>query len=134
MIAFVGGDITVDEPTEIDDLAEQYDAAESERMQAGALPASASPIALRFPTPGRSTAVVRASMPPMFSPPSGCATATQAMRRRRSEPVDRGESAASMTASNDDRNGAFDIILSAQTRDRDGDVLKSNEWKQPLPQ
>jgi hypothetical protein len=30
-------------------------------------------------------------------------------------------------------NGAFDIILSAQTKDRDGDVLKSEEWKTPLP-
>lgn len=30
-------------------------------------------------------------------------------------------------------NGEFDIILSAQTRDRDGDVLRSDEWKLPLP-
>jgi hypothetical protein len=30
-------------------------------------------------------------------------------------------------------NGAFDIILSAQTQDRDGDVLNSDEWKTPLP-
>lgn len=31
-------------------------------------------------------------------------------------------------------NGTFDIILSAQTRDRDGDVFKADEWKQPLPE
>lgn len=30
-------------------------------------------------------------------------------------------------------NGAFDLILSAQTEDRDGDTLKSDEWKMPLP-
>lgn len=31
-------------------------------------------------------------------------------------------------------NGTFDVILSAQSKDRDGDVLKSDEWKQPLPE
>ncbi len=30
-------------------------------------------------------------------------------------------------------NGAFDIILSAQTKDRDGDTLTADEWKMPLP-
>jgi hypothetical protein len=30
--------------------------------------------------------------------------------------------------------GSFDIILSAQTRDRDGDVFKASEWKTPLPE
>ena len=29
--------------------------------------------------------------------------------------------------------GAFDIILSAQTKDRDGDTLTADEWKMPLP-
>lgn len=31
-------------------------------------------------------------------------------------------------------NGEFDVILSAQTLDRDGDILKSDEWKLPLPE
>lgn len=31
-------------------------------------------------------------------------------------------------------NGAFDVILSAQSLDRDGDELKSHEWQQPLPE
>lgn len=30
-------------------------------------------------------------------------------------------------------NGAFEVILSAPTRDRDGDTLQPDEWKQPLP-
>lgn len=30
-------------------------------------------------------------------------------------------------------HGTFDVILSAQTKDRDGDVLKSDGWKTPLP-
>lgn len=30
-------------------------------------------------------------------------------------------------------NGAFDVILSAPTKDRDGDTLQPDEWKQPLP-
>lgn len=33
----------------------------------------------------------------------------------------------------DDANGSFDVILSAQTKDRDGDVLKQEDWKTPLP-
>lgn len=32
-----------------------------------------------------------------------------------------------------DPNGEFDVILSAQTLDRDGDILRSEEWKTPLP-
>jgi hypothetical protein len=32
-----------------------------------------------------------------------------------------------------DPNGEFDVILSAQTLDRDGDTLLGDEWKQPLP-
>lgn len=31
-------------------------------------------------------------------------------------------------------NGTFDIILSSQSLDRDGDVFKSSEWKMPLPE
>jgi hypothetical protein len=31
-------------------------------------------------------------------------------------------------------SGEFDVILSAQTEDRDGDVLASDEWKTPLPE
>jgi hypothetical protein len=34
----------------------------------------------------------------------------------------------------DSDTGSFDIILSAQTRDRDGDVFKASEWKTPLPE
>ncbi|MGC5248193.1 hypothetical protein ACPXB3_14875 [Gordonia sp. DT219] len=30
--------------------------------------------------------------------------------------------------------GEFDIVLSAQSKDRDGDVLTKDGWKQPLPQ
>ncbi len=30
-------------------------------------------------------------------------------------------------------SGAFEVILSAPTLDRDGDTLHSDEWKQPLP-
>lgn len=33
----------------------------------------------------------------------------------------------------DHPNGAFDVILSAESLDRDGDTLKRDEWKQPLP-
>lgn len=32
-----------------------------------------------------------------------------------------------------DPNGEFDVILSAQTLDRDGDTLLGDEWKTPLP-
>lgn len=31
-------------------------------------------------------------------------------------------------------NGSFDVILSAPTLDRDGETLKPDEWKQPLPE
>lgn len=30
-------------------------------------------------------------------------------------------------------HGTFDVILSAQSKDRDGDTLLSDEWQQPLP-
>lgn len=33
----------------------------------------------------------------------------------------------------DTPNGTFDVILSAETLDRDGDTLLRDEWKQPLP-
>lgn len=33
----------------------------------------------------------------------------------------------------DSATGKFDVILSAETRDRDGDELKRDQWKQPLP-
>jgi len=32
-----------------------------------------------------------------------------------------------------DDNGGFDMILSNSTRDRDGDVLRPEQWVQPLP-
>ncbi len=44
---------------------------------------------------------------------------------------------ASIQPASDDEtseNGSFDVILSAQTLDRDGDTLKSDEWKTPLPE
>jgi hypothetical protein len=31
-------------------------------------------------------------------------------------------------------NGAFEVILSAPTQDRDGETLRSEEWQQPLPE
>lgn len=37
------------------------------------------------------------------------------------------------TIEDESPNGSFDVILSAQTKDRDGDTLKSDGWKQPLP-
>lgn len=39
----------------------------------------------------------------------------------------------SVTADDDGENGSFDIVLSAQSTDRDGDTLTSSGWKQPLP-
>lgn len=47
------------------------------------------------------------------------------------------KAAASIAPASDDADtetGAFDVILSAQTLDRDGDVLSSDEWKTPLPE
>lgn len=47
------------------------------------------------------------------------------------------KAAATVSAVEDDAqypHGAFDIILSAQSLDRDGDTLKSSEWKTPLPE
>lgn len=46
------------------------------------------------------------------------------------------KAAASIAPASDDADtetGAFDVILSAQTLDRDGDVLSKDEWKMPLP-
>jgi hypothetical protein len=37
------------------------------------------------------------------------------------------------TGSDDDFPGTFEVILSAPTLDRDGDILGSDEWKMPLP-
>jgi hypothetical protein len=42
-------------------------------------------------------------------------------------------SVKSATEDEDAPYGAFDVILSAQTKDRDGDVLLKDEWKTPLP-
>lgn len=44
---------------------------------------------------------------------------------------------ASVKSVNDDTEapyGAFDVILSAQTKDRDGDILLKDGWKLPLPE
>jgi hypothetical protein len=38
------------------------------------------------------------------------------------------------TGAGDDFPGAFEVILSAPTKDRDGDTLLADEWKQPLPE
>lgn len=43
---------------------------------------------------------------------------------------------ASITPGPDDassEHGTFDVILSAQSKDRDGETLRSDEWKTPLP-
>lgn len=37
------------------------------------------------------------------------------------------------TGQTDDFPGTFEVILSAPTKDRDGDTLLPDEWKQPLP-
>lgn len=47
------------------------------------------------------------------------------------------KAAASIAPAEDDADtetGAFDVILSAQSLDRDGDELASDEWKTPLPE
>jgi hypothetical protein len=41
---------------------------------------------------------------------------------------------ATITNTDDTGPGAFEVILSAPTLDRDGDTLKAEEWKQPLPE
>jgi len=41
---------------------------------------------------------------------------------------------AAVSPSNDDYPGEFDIILSNATCDRDGDVLRPDQWVQPLPE
>lgn len=40
---------------------------------------------------------------------------------------------ATITNTDDGFPGAFEVILSAPTKDRDGDTLRPDEWKQPLP-
>lgn len=40
---------------------------------------------------------------------------------------------AAITNTDDEFPGAFQVILSAPTKDRDGDTLLPDEWKQPLP-
>jgi hypothetical protein len=41
---------------------------------------------------------------------------------------------ATITNTDDTGPGAFEVILSAPTKDRDGDTLLPEEWKQPLPE
>jgi hypothetical protein len=41
---------------------------------------------------------------------------------------------ASITNTDDAFPGSFEVILSAPTKDRDGDTLLPDEWKQPLPE
>jgi hypothetical protein len=41
---------------------------------------------------------------------------------------------ATITNTDDAFPGSFEVILSAQTRDRDGDTLLKDGWKQPLPE
>jgi len=40
---------------------------------------------------------------------------------------------ATITNTDDAGPGSFEVILSAPTKDRDGDTLLPDEWKQPLP-
>lgn len=40
---------------------------------------------------------------------------------------------ATITNTTEDFPGSFEVILSAPTKDRDGDTLLPDEWKQPLP-
>lgn len=40
---------------------------------------------------------------------------------------------ATITNTDDSGPGSFEVILSAPTLDRDGDTLRSDEWKTPLP-
>lgn len=40
---------------------------------------------------------------------------------------------ATITNTDDSGPGAFEVVLSAPTKDRDGDTLLPEEWKQPLP-
>src|SRR4051812_39091574 len=41
---------------------------------------------------------------------------------------------ATITNTDDAFPGSFEVILSAPTKDRDGETLLSSEWKQPLPE
>jgi hypothetical protein len=41
---------------------------------------------------------------------------------------------ATITNTDDAFPGSFEVILSAQTKDRDGDTLLKDGWKQPLPE
>lgn len=40
---------------------------------------------------------------------------------------------ATITNTDDEGPGAFEVVLSAPTKDRDGDTLLPEDWKQPLP-
>ena len=40
---------------------------------------------------------------------------------------------ATITNTDDAFPGTFEVILSAPTKDRDGETLLPSEWKQPLP-
>ena len=40
---------------------------------------------------------------------------------------------ATITNTDEEFPGSFEVVLSAPTKDRDGDVLLPEEWKQPLP-
>src|SRR3569623_864175 len=41
---------------------------------------------------------------------------------------------ATITNTDEEFPGSFEVILSAPTKDRDGDTLLPDEWKQPLPE
>ena len=38
------------------------------------------------------------------------------------------------TGSDDEFPGTFEVVLSAPTKDRDGDTLLPDDWKLPLPE
>jgi hypothetical protein len=40
---------------------------------------------------------------------------------------------ATITNTDEEFPGSFEVVLSAPTKDRDGDTLLPEEWKQPLP-
>lgn len=48
--------------------------------------------------------------------------------------VVRKDAAITNTGPDDDFPGTFEVVLSAPTKDRDGDTLLPEEWKQPLPE
>ena len=41
---------------------------------------------------------------------------------------------ATITNTDDAFPGEFEVVLSAPTKDRDGETLLPDEWKQPLPE